>query len=149
MKALLLLFTASLVSIFRAPDEGGDTGGGDEPKTVQDIARENAELSERCAAAGIDVPAFPAGPAGLERAREYMRTALKEKDENDAKPKDVSALEGDDLRAVAEEEDADVNDEMSDDEVRAAIEENRKAKEQAADPNAGESGSGQSGDPNA
>lgn len=131
-QAFMLLFT-TIATIFRAPDEGGTTGGEAQEKTAQEIAAENADLSQRCADAGIEVPAYPATPAGLEQARTFMRDALKKKEEGDAAPKDPADLSGDELRELAEEEDADFSETDTDEEIRAAIVENRAAKAATGD----------------
>lgn len=164
MKSIMLLLSLA-ASIFRYPDQGGSTGAdanstatdGD-GKTVQDIAKENAELSARAAELGIEVPAFPAGPAGLAKAREFMKAeiAKREGEQQSATAAEVDpdTLTGDELRELEEQEDADYDSEGTDEQVRAAILDNRRAKKEAqeqskaGDPGAGTSGSPQSGDAN-
>lgn len=75
---ILLLTAATIASFFRAPD-GAESGGSVE-KTTQDYAKENADLSARAQELGIEVPAFPADPAGLSRCREFLKKAIEEKE---------------------------------------------------------------------
>lgn len=149
MKAIMLLFTLA-ATIFRAPDAGGTTGGESEStgKTAQDVAKENADLAERCAEAGIDVPAFPAGPAGLEKAREFMRNALEKKDgDSEAEDADTETAEQlvegntkEELLSLAEEEDVEVSSSGTKQEIAEAIVAARAKKTE------GTTGSTQSGD---
>ena len=117
MKLIHMLVSLATAIFYAPPDDKSGEGDIEEGAgDLQQQAKENADLAERFAATGKTLPDFPAGPAGLAKAREYMKKELEKGDDEEGEEEETetaeelaSSMTKDDLLELAEEEGVSVN----------------------------------------